>query len=277
MPVYSYSRLNTFEQCQLKFKYRYIDKIIPDIEKSIEAFLGEIVHSTLEWLYNKIKDGRTPSIEEVINHYAKEWGENHKQDMVINKKELTSQDFFDKGVKFIIDYYMRNQPFDDNTIAIEKEIFIELDELGKYKIKGFIDRLSYNLKTEEYEIHDYKTANNLPKKEKIDEDRQLALYSIAIKEMFGEDKKICLVWHFLAHDKRICSRRTNEQLQKLKKEIINLIREIEQTEDFSPNKSILCNWCEYRTICSAWTGKPVEKQKDLNNFHVKEEISEKKT
>ncbi|VVB82977.1 Uncharacterised protein [uncultured archaeon] len=27
--IYSYSRLETFEKCKLKFKYRYIDEIIP--------------------------------------------------------------------------------------------------------------------------------------------------------------------------------------------------------------------------------------------------------
>ena len=53
MAVYSHSKIETYEKCKLKFKYRYIDKIIPDIPKSIEAHLGSIVHATLEWFYNK--------------------------------------------------------------------------------------------------------------------------------------------------------------------------------------------------------------------------------
>ena len=36
MPVFSNSRLSTFEQCKLKYRFGYIDKIIPDIEKTIE-------------------------------------------------------------------------------------------------------------------------------------------------------------------------------------------------------------------------------------------------
>ena len=59
----------------------------------------------------------------------------------------------------------------------------------KFRIRGFIDRLAYNLKTEEYEIHDYKTSNTMPKEDKIESDRQLALYSIAVKEMFGKRKR----------------------------------------------------------------------------------------
>ncbi len=55
MPRYSHSKLSTFEQCPIKFKYRYIDKIPVEFEKTIEAFLGEIVHEALEWLYTEIK------------------------------------------------------------------------------------------------------------------------------------------------------------------------------------------------------------------------------
>ena len=50
MTLYSHSRLSTFENCPLKFKYTYIDKIETGIEESIEAFLGSRVHEALEKL-----------------------------------------------------------------------------------------------------------------------------------------------------------------------------------------------------------------------------------
>ena len=171
---------------------------------------------------------------------------------------------------------MKHKPFDDNTIAVEKEILISLDESGNYKIRGFIDRLAYNLETLEYEVHDYKTSNNLPKREDIEKDRQLALYSIAIKEIFGEEKEIILVWHYLAFDKRIHSRRTNEQLNWLKKETLALIKEIESTKEFPPTKSPLCNWCEYKDICPAWGNKPPEKQITLEEYRKMKENRKKK-
>ena len=66
MVNYSHSKINTFEQCPLKFKFRYIDKIVPEIEKSIESILGNAVHSTLEWLYYEVKKKRVPSVDEII-------------------------------------------------------------------------------------------------------------------------------------------------------------------------------------------------------------------
>ena len=255
MVAYSHSRLSTFEQCKLRYKYRYIDKIIPEIEKTIEAHLGSMVHKTLEWLYNEARKGNLPSVDDMMLYYSRNWLQDYK-DVLIPKKGMTDKDYFNKGVQFLLDYYNRYQPFQENTIALEKEIYIDLDESGKHKIRGFIDRLCYNLETHEYEIHDYKTSNTLPSQEKIDSDRQLALYSIAVREMFPDTKtdKVRLIWHYLNFNKRIESRRTEEQLSQLKKETLELIKAIESTMDheFTPTVSILCDWCPYKPICPAW-------------------------
>lgn len=249
MPVYSHSKLETFEQCRLKFKYRYIDKIIPEIAKSIEAHLGSVTHKTLEWLYIEVMKKTTPSINEIISFYSAKWEEDYSSDMPIVNKTLTAEDYFNRGVEFLVNYYMKHQPFMDNTIATEKKIEMDLDETGEKKLIGYIDRLVNNLEKNEIEIHDYKTSNSVLSREKIENSRQLALYSLAIKEIFGKDKNVCMVWHFLAQDIKVCLKKTNEELENLKKEIIEMINKIEETKDFPPTKSVLCNWCEYRNIC----------------------------
>jgi len=261
MAMYSHSKLSTFEQCPLKYKYRYIEKKKPDIKKTIEAHLGSVVHNTLEWVYRQVKQNNSQTIESIIKYYSSNWQENYAEDILIVKSHLTEKDYFNMGVEFLVSYYNKHHPFKDGTLECEKKIWINLDEQGEYKILGFIDRLVYNFETKEYEVHDYKTANSLPTQDKIDTDRQLALYSIAIKELFGHDKEVVLVWHYLAHNKRIESRRTNEQLQQLKKDILILIDEIESTQTFPHNKSILCNWCEFKPSCEAWKK---EEQKPLD-------------
>ena len=74
MTIYSHSRLSTFEQCPFKFKLKYIDKLKPDIEKTIESHLGSAVHETLEWVYNTIKQTKKfITISEIITYYAVKW------------------------------------------------------------------------------------------------------------------------------------------------------------------------------------------------------------
>lgn len=262
MKVYSHSRISTFEQCKLKFKFKYIDKIIPEIGQSIEAHLGSVVHTALEWLYKKVKKNELPTIEEVISYYAEKWEEEFNDGIIIVKKRFTEKDYFNKGVGFLVNYYTKHSPFAEKTIAIEHKI--ELDLTEEIKLVGFIDRLVENIEKNEIEIHDYKTGNSMPTEKQIKNNRQLALYSLAIKETFGKDKNICLIWHFLAHDMKICIRKTDEELENLKQEIINMIKQIEETKDFPPNKSVLCDWCQYKNICPEFTGEPYQKQKKLD-------------
>jgi putative RecB family exonuclease len=89
----------------------------------------------------------------------------------------------------------------------------------------------------------------LPSLETIENDRQLALYSIGVKERYPDMKNIRLVWHFLRFDRKIDSTRTDEELEELKQTTIQLIGFIETTEEFSANPSRLCNWCGFKTLC----------------------------
>ena len=273
MAYYSHSKLSTFEQCPQKYKFRYIDKIKPIIEKTIEAHLGSATHAALEWLYNFVKDNpneKPPALDEVLEKYIEEWQKDFSENIAIVKKQFTAGDYFNKGITFLANYYPKCYPFKDGTIECEKRIVINLD--GQTKIQGFIDRLVRNIDKGIYEIHDYKTANTLPTQEKMDHDRQLALYSIAIKEMYGKDKEVVLIWHYLAHNQKIVSRRTEEQLEQLKQETIDLIKKIESTTNFYVNPSILCDWCEFKDICPAFNARApdnsrIHKQTTLNDHN----------
>lgn len=250
--LYSHSRLSTYEQCPLKFRFKYIDRLDAEKEDTIEAFLGSRVHDTLEWLYTKVQMTKIPSLKQTISQYKKIWKENYNKNIIINKKDISAKNYFNLGSKFIKKYYERHKPFDENTIGMEMRVLIDLNGDGKYKIQGYIDRLAYNEKEKAYEIHDYKTNSTLKTKEELDQDRQLALYSIGIKNMFPDAKKVNLVWHFLAFQKQFYSDRSEKQLEKLKQDTIRLIDRIEATKTFKPNKSSLCKWCEYQPVCPLW-------------------------
>ena len=248
MVCYSHSRLSTFENCPLQYKFKYIDKIKPDFENSIEGLLGTKVHDTLEWLYNEIKANNLPELDDAINYYIQKWNKDYNPTIKI-VKDLPAQEYFQKGIQFIIDYFKTHHPFIDGTLETEKKIFINLDNEGRYKLIGFIDRLVHNKDTNIFEIHDYKTSNSLKSQAELDNDRQLALYSLAIKHEFPQAHDIHLIWHFLAFNKKIISKRTDEQLEELKQEIIKKINLIESTTEFPPQVSILCKWCAYRSNC----------------------------
>lgn len=258
MPIYSHSKLSTFEQCPLKFRFRYIDKLKPEIEQTIEGFLGKKIHETLEWVYNQVRERRLFELDEIIEYYAQSWKRDYNPEIRIVKNSFDTEHYFNKGIRFLVDYFLKNSPFKDNTIAIEKKVIIDLDYERKYKLIGYIDRLVHHKDTDIFEIHDYKTSSSLKTQEQLDQDRQLALYSIAIRDYFENVSDVHLVWHFLDFNEKLTSKRTLEQLENLKREIIELINKIESTTDFPPKESGLCNWCEFRIYC------PLMKDRDIN-------------
>jgi putative RecB family exonuclease len=262
MPIYSYSRLSTFDQCPLKFKYQYKDRIKPEIGESVEAFMGSRVHEVMEKLYSDLKLQKRNSLDDLLAYYKKIWDAKWYDEIEIRKNGFKEQDYFNTGKKCIENYYKRYKPFEEITLGVEKRIMIKLDPQGQYLITGKIDRVT-QVKPGEYEIHDYKTStSSVPSQEIINRDRQLALYHIGIQKEWPDAKKVCLVWHYVAFDREMKACWTSKALERLEKETLEAIKRIEATQDFPAKKSPLCDWCGYRNICPQW--KHIYKIQDLS-------------
>ena len=70
--VYSYSKINTFDQCPEKYKHIYIDKI-NNRSTSIESYMGIIVHRVLEWVYSKRENDRFKMFDSLQDKYDELW------------------------------------------------------------------------------------------------------------------------------------------------------------------------------------------------------------
>ena len=158
--LYSYTRLATYKQCPYKYKLRYIDKI-PEV-KTIEQFMGSTVHKTLEKLYKNVISAKLIPLEKILEYYQKRWARYWHDNIKFVKKDFTKDDYKALGEKCIEDYYKNYYPFNQSkTIHVEKRVYFALDNEGRHKIRGFIDRLVI-APDGTYEIHDYKTSGNLP-------------------------------------------------------------------------------------------------------------------
>jgi putative RecB family exonuclease len=269
--TYSHSRLSTFENCPLRYRLRYIDKIKSDLE-NIEGFVGGLVHKSLEKFYRHLQYGKLNTKEELIAHYQQLWDQRFHQGIRIVKKDYQPENYNHFGRLCLERYYDRNAPFDKGkTLHLEKEVKIELDPEKGLSYMGYIDRL-----VEEgdgvYQIHDYKTSSSLPGLEDLKSDRQLPMYELAVREMFPDAKKVDLIWHFLAFGKEFKLTKKDKELEKVLEEVILLIERIEKEEEFppcDPGKRILCAWCEYQGICPEMKHKV--KVRNLPPTEVKEE------
>jgi len=266
MPTYSHSKIGSFETCPLQYKFAYIDRVKVEAEDTVETFLGSRVHEALEKLYRDKRFEKLLTLEDLLTYYNNIWDEKWKDSTIIVKQEYTADNYRQMGVRQLTNYYNRHKPFDEGrVIGLETQDFLSLDGEGKYKFHIRIDRLT-DMGEGIYEVHDYKTGSSLPKQDELDQDRQLAMYSLWVRQNFKEFHKVRLVWHFLAFDKEMDSYRTKEQLDELKKDVLDQIRKIEASKEFPANVSWLCDWCLYRSICPMWSHGAQLEQKPENEY-----------
>lgn len=250
MADYSHSRITTFENCPYKYKLHYIDEITPDFPNTIEAFMGGIVHETLEKLYRDKLNGKINSIIITKIFYKETWEKRYDPNILIAKYGMVAEDYRQIGWKFVYHYYHNiflNETL--NLIGIETEEMLTLPDGNRWHIR--IDKLGKD-KNNNYFVCDYKTNSRMKTQEEADKDNQLAMYSIWVKQNHPEAKSVKLIWHMLAFNETVISERNVKQENKLLEEILKKIREVEQAEkdhNFPKKPSILCDYCTYKKTC----------------------------
>jgi len=253
MTIYSHSRLSAFEQCPLKFKYAYLDRVRSE-RRTVEAFLGSRFHEVMEHLYSRLAFER-PDLDALKALFNSSWEREWNDKVEVMRADRTAEDYRAIGMKALEDYFRRHEPFDEGQVlGVEREIITDLDAGGRYRMRCIIDRLMRRADGG-LEIHDYKTSAFLPTQQELDDDRQLALYEIAVRKAWPDAGDIDLVWHYVTFDTELRSRRTGEQLSTLAQSTIGLIDEIERTTEYPPRESALCEWCDYQRICPLFAHK----------------------
>jgi putative RecB family exonuclease len=251
--VYSISRVGTFDDCRLRYRFQYVDRLKAEKE-TIEAYMGSRVHEALQELYRFVRNGVVKPLEWLLDTYEDLWDRNLTDAVKVVRQDLAPGDYRRKGRKCLEDYYRTYAPFDGaKVVATEKKVTFKLrDEAGDVEFLGFIDRLDWNDRSGVFEIHDYKTSGSLPSQEDADADEQLGLYHLAVRSEWPDAKDVRLIWHYLAFNKEIVSSRKPEDLEALEKEIVRRVRRIEAATEFPPTRSALCDWCGYQDICPEW-------------------------
>lgn len=266
---YSPSKLDAYQNCPRRYRYRYVDKIERP-SRSVEAFLGTCVHRAFEKLYEDLCHGKKPALEETLTVFNEAWDDDWSHDVEIRDSRYRAEDWKKLGQDCVRNYYQAHEPFNrEKTVAVEKRIGFPLTVAGQqYRIEGYIDRLALG-PDGVFEIHDYKTARSLPSQADVDGDWQLAIYDIAVRHNWPDAKSVRLIWHFVRHGKDLTSSRSAEDLEKLKSELSGLIERIKSDHAFEPKPSPLCDWCEYRDLCPLFAH--AEKVRDMTLSELKED------
>jgi RecB family exonuclease len=161
--AYSHSKLKVFEECALRFRYKYIDKIPePQVPAKPACFSGTIVHAALELLYKKIQTSGSPLSQEELKRYLQSEMEKARDehDRLSDTALLADQfdDYFQLGRQMIDRYYETYAPFTTGKVnGLEKMFSLELP--NTQKLTGVIDR--FDIDGDTAVIVDYKTDKDI--------------------------------------------------------------------------------------------------------------------
>lgn len=263
----SYSGIDTYRTCGLKYKFREIDKL-PE-PKSKEAVFGTLIHSTMKFVHDPAL--LSPSLEQALDHFSKNWNSEIWSD------EIEERTAFAQGVGMIQCYYQDNRPGEARVIALESRFGIEIDggHDTKHVLSGIIDRID---KTDDgYEIIDYKTARKMPSQDKVDTDLQLTIYTKAFLDRYPAERKnldkITVSLYYLKHGVKLSSKRTMADLAALDATVLEVVKSIE-TKKFDPILSPLCDWCGFQKTCPLWKHKFKTEEKKLEKNEGEQAVEE---
>jgi len=248
MATYSHSKLSEFEQCPQKYKFHYLDGLPPAFE-SIEQFLGKRVHEALQKLYADRQFSKLNTLEELQAYFEQRWDEEYPANLKVVRADRTPEQYRAAGRKLLERYYRRFHPFDQGvTVGLEVHLSFPLAEGVDFQ--GYLDRVT-RTGDHRFEIHDYKTSNTTPSQAQAEEDRQLALYEVGLRQRWPEAREVKLIWHYLVSESELVVLKKPGQLEAAKQSALRVIRSIEAAREFPPRESALCDWCGYYNICPA--------------------------
>lgn len=259
----SFSAIDTFDRCPLKYKFGYIER--PSVPEKPEFFFGSLLHKIVQQAL--AKDPIRVPIEELNQTLEENW----REDIFESKDQ--SEDYKNLGLTMIRNFHADHTPGLTHIVAIERRFAIPL---GDHILTGVIDRID-KLPYGPYEVIDYKTSTKLPAQPDIDRDRQLGIYHLAVENLWPDAKEIRLTLYFLKHKTKMTTKRLGSDITQLKDEIIKIAQKIEKAtkkDDFPPRPNSWCDFCEYGHLCPMMKGKIQNPKFENQNKKIDKAISE---
>lgn len=234
----SYSQIQTFNDCPLHYKAKYLLKL-PSPQSAASSF-GNTIHKTMKAYYQALEQNKNTDI---IEMFSRNWSPEGYH----NAKH--AQKYFDMGCRYLSRYIITN-PFISQPVILEEPFSFTL---GKIKVGGKIDRADI-LADGTLEIIDYKTSTKPLDLKSAAKDLQLSFYALAATTLpyapFNrKPDQVKLTLYYFHDQKAVSVFQTADQLKSAKQKILDTAIEIEKS-DFKCSGSLICRGkCDYQILC----------------------------
>jgi putative RecB family exonuclease len=249
------SRASDFMTCPLLYRYRTIDRL-PE-EPSVDALRGTLVHKVLEDLFDLPSATRTP--EQARDLLVPTW------DALLEAEPELAELFAEEGrdvaewltsCRTVLDRYFTLE--DPRRLEpAERELYVEALLDSKLLLRGFVDRL--DIATDgAIRVVDYKTGRSPGEWFEAKALFQMKFYALVIwRTRGGVPAMLQLVYLGNAEMLRYVPDEADLLATERKVEAIwRAIALAQESGDWRPHKSRLCDWCSFQAVCPEFGGTP---------------------
>lgn len=242
---FSFSRVKTYHQCPLRYRYRYL-KGLKEAFRSIESYLGNMVHDVLEWMYEERERTASPPLEPALQLLADRWTAGLNEEITVIRCSDRVGAYLITGREMLERFHKGTFRKDrSQTIALEQRLNHKLTD--EIVFTGFADRIG-RTETGRLFVVDYKTSKKEGDASEFSEGLQAPLYA-ACAMRSNDDKEALAGYHYLRHESTSWQSVDADRAQQLLDRFQQLAAGVNSATEFEPRPGILCAWCGFNAIC----------------------------
>jgi putative RecB family exonuclease len=229
----SESKSKIFKECQLKYRYRYIDRFKEEDKNTDALHFGSFIHKILEDGFKAQSVGELTIIADRV------------------KKDYPFSKSYDPKIKRCLENFLRFNATLADTVATEMIYEVIYDKDKDIKLNGIIDRIIKG-KDGGYLVIDYKTSKRELSELDLYQDRQMQGYAYAVHKKLGVPLNKVVVAHYYPLTNNFVSvKYSPNQIKQYLKEKVDQVWKIRKMkkEEFKAMQNQFCNWCGYKTLC----------------------------
>jgi ATP-dependent helicase/DNAse subunit B len=245
--LFSFSRLKTLDQCPFRYRLRYL-KGMKEAFKSVEIFLGNTVHSTLEWMYGERHNGTSPSLDESVEWFSTRWHEDWSADFAVVRLSDAANDYHLLGREMVNRFHREVFQNDRSaTVSLEQRMTVKLTP--RVVFSGFADRIGRTQNGKLFVV-DYKTSKSVGNPSEFSEGLQSPLYAACALDHHDEEQALA-GYHYLRAGETRWQDVSRDRGRQLFGRFVELAEQALNTTEFPAQPGILCAWCGYNAVCES--------------------------
>lgn len=252
----SASGITDFTTCPLLYRFSRIDKLESGFD-SAELHFGSAIHKALERLYRFRMEGKKLFKPELLLEFEAAFMERVLDNPKVRFKD--GKDFASMLAegKALLEVYCEHYPQEQyKTLFVEEPFSFEVEGVD-VPLVGVMDLVEEDPQGTII-ITDWKTAARAYNTVEVDNNIQLLLYQMAVKQMGYEDREIILKFDVLLKLKTpkltsYYTTRTEQDEDRFIRKVQMIAKGMEHGLYYPTNGNWKCSYCQYKeTACKNW-------------------------